>query len=232
MPTKIRLQRHGRKARPIFMIVVADSRAKRDGKFIEKLGQYNPNTNPASIELNFDSAVDWLLKGAQPTNTARDILSQQGVLMKKHLLAGVAKGAFNEEEADKRFDAWLDQKAKKNIAAQENILKLKKESEESKLKAEKAINEARALELAKANSELIEEVPETEETATEETETIEEAPAAEEAATSEEAPATEEAVTSEEAPATAATSEEVPATEEAVTSEEAPAAEEDKKEEE
>ena len=220
MPTKIRLQRHGRKARPIFMIVVADSRAKRDGKFIEKLGQYNPNTNPASIELNFDSAVDWLLKGAQPTNTARDILSQQGVLMKKHLLAGVAKGAFNEEEADKRFDAWLDQKAKKNIAAQENILKLKKESEESKLKAEKAINEARALELAKANSELIEEAPETEETATEETETIEEAPAAEEAATS------------EEAPATAATSEEVPATEEAVTSEEAPAAEEDKKEEE
>ncbi|MGC6496044.1 MAG: 30S ribosomal protein S16 [Flavobacteriales bacterium] len=201
MPTKIRLQRHGRKARPIFMIVVADSRAKRDGKFIEKLGQYNPNTNPASIELNFDSAVDWLLKGAQPTNTARDILSQQGVLMKKHLLAGVAKGAFNEEEADKRFDAWLDQKAKKNIAAQENILKLKKESEESKLKAEKAINEARALELAKANSELIEEAPEAEETATEEAETIEEAPAAEEAATSEEAPATEEAVTSEEAPA-------------------------------
>ena len=220
MPTKIRLQRHGRKARPIFMIVVADSRAKRDGKFIEKLGQYNPNTNPASIELNFDSAVDWLLKGAQPTNTARDILSQQGVLMKKHLLAGVAKGAFNEEEADKRFDAWLDQKAKKNIAAQENILKLKKESEESKLKAEKAINEARALELAKANSELIEEAPEAEETATEEAETIEEAPAAEEAATS------------EEAPATAATSEEAPATEEAVTSEEAPAAEEDKKEEE
>ena len=201
MPTKIRLQRHGRKARPIFMIVVADSRAKRDGKFIEKLGQYNPNTNPASIELNFDSAVDWLLKGAQPTNTARDILSQQGVLMKKHLLAGVAKGAFNEEEADKRFDAWLDQKAKKNIAAQENILKLKKESEESKLKAEKAINEARALELAKANSELIEEAPETEETATEEAATTEEAPAAEEAATSEEAPATEEAATSEEAPA-------------------------------
>ena len=229
MPTKIRLQRHGRKARPIFMIVVADSRAKRDGKFIEKLGQYNPNTNPATVELNFDSAVDWLLKGAQPTNTARNILSQQGVLMKKHLLAGVAKGAFNEEEADKRFDAWLDQKAKKNIAVQENILKLKKESEESKLKAEKAINEARALELAKANSELIEETP-----ATDETVTSEEAPATEEATTSEEAPAAEESATTEGAPAAeeTETTEEAPATEETATTEEAPAAEEDKKEEE
>ena len=95
MATKIRLQRHGRKAKPIYKIVVADERAKRDGKFIEKLGLYNPNTNPATIELNFDRAVDWMMKGAQPTNTARAILSYKGVMMKKHLLGGIAKGAFS-----------------------------------------------------------------------------------------------------------------------------------------
>ena len=95
MPTKIRLQRHGRKAKPIFKIVVADSRAKRDGKFIENLGQYNPNTNPATVDLNFDRALDWVMKGAQPTNTALVLLKYKGVMMKKHLLGGVAKGAFN-----------------------------------------------------------------------------------------------------------------------------------------
>ena len=113
MPTKIRLQRHGRKAKPIFKIVVADSRAKRDGKFIENLGQYNPNTNPATIELNFDSALNWVMKGAQPTNTALALLKYKGVMMKKHLLGGVAKGAFSEEEADKRFEAWLAEKEDK-----------------------------------------------------------------------------------------------------------------------
>jgi len=175
MPTKIRLQRHGRKARPIFAIVVADSRAKRDGKFITKLGQYNPNTNPATIELNFDSAVDWMLKGAQPTNTVRAILSHQGVLMKKHLLAGVAKGAFNEEEAEAKFEAWLDQKNSKNQAKEETIAKAIKDKAAAALKVEKEVNEARALEIAKSNAPAA----------------AEEAPAVEEAPVAEEAPAAE-----------------------------------------
>lgn len=106
MATRIRLQRHGRKGKPFFHIVVADSRAKRDGRFIEKLGTYNPITNPATIELNVDAAVKWLMTGAQPTDTARALLSYKGAYMKKHLLGGVAKGAFNEEEAEKRFAAW------------------------------------------------------------------------------------------------------------------------------
>ena len=101
MATRIRLARHGRKKYAFYHIVVADTKAPRDGRFIEKLGTYNPNTNPATIDLNFDSAVDWLLKGAQPSDTARAILSYKGVLMKKHLAAGVAKGAFNEEELKK-----------------------------------------------------------------------------------------------------------------------------------
>ena len=110
MATKIRLQRHGRKGRPIFHIVVADSRAKRDGKYIERLGQYNPNTNPATIDLNFDSTLSWVMKGAQPTDTANALLKYKGVMMKKHLLEGVKKGAFDEAEADKRFDAWMEEK--------------------------------------------------------------------------------------------------------------------------
>ena len=103
MATRIRLQRFGRKSRPIFHIVVADSRSKRDGRKIEKLGVYNPNTNPATIDLNFDSALTWVMKGAQPSDTARAILSYKGVMMKKHLMTGVAKGAFSEEEAENRF---------------------------------------------------------------------------------------------------------------------------------
>ena len=113
MPVKIRLARHGKKGYAFYHIVVADSRSPRDGKFIEKLGTYNPNTNPATIELNFDSAVNWLQKGAQPTDTARAILSYKGVMYKKHLLGGVAKGAFSEEEAQKRFDKWMNEKAGK-----------------------------------------------------------------------------------------------------------------------
>ena len=188
MPTKIRLQRHGRKARPIFAIVVADSRSKRDGKFIEKLGQYNPNNNPATIELNFDSAVDWMLKGAQPTNTARAILSHEGVLMKKHLLAGAAKGAFSEEEAEAKFEAWLEQKNTKKQAQSESIAKALKEKNAAALKAEKEVNEARALEIAKINSELVA----AEETAAEETPTAEETPVAEETPAAKETPAAEE----------------------------------------
>ena len=221
MATKIRLQRHGRKARPIFKIVVADERAKRDGKFIEKLGVYNPNTNPATIDLNFDSAVEWMMKGAQPTDTARAILSYKGVMMKKHLLGGVAKGAFSEEEAEKRFEAWLADKEGKIQAKRDGLFKAAQDKAAAQLAAEKEANEKRAQELAAANSELAEEVA-TEE-ATEETveaEASEEAPVE---ATTEEAVAVEEAPAETEEPKAEAT-EEAPAAEE-TPAEEAPAEE-------
>ena len=118
MATKIRLQRHGKKGKPFYHLVIADSRAKRDGRFIEKIGTYNPNTKPASIDINFDSALNWLQKGAIPTDTARAILSYKGVLLKKHLLEGVKKGALTEEQALEKFEIWLKEKeeqiAKKN----------------------------------------------------------------------------------------------------------------------
>ncbi|MBR1957503.1 MAG: 30S ribosomal protein S16, partial [Tidjanibacter sp.] len=116
MSVKIRLARHGKKGYAFYHIVAADSRAPRDGKFIEKLGTYNPNTNPATIELNADRALDWLQKGAQPTDTCRAILSYKGVLYKKHLLGGVAKGAFDEATAEAKFNKWMDEKNAK-IAA-------------------------------------------------------------------------------------------------------------------
>ena len=128
MPVKIRLARHGRKARPIYHIVVADSRAPRDGKYIEKLGLYNPNTNPATIDLEFERALDWLQKGAQPTDTCRSLLSKKGVLMKKHLLDGVRKGAFSLEEAEKRFEAWMKEKEAK---LQNVVDKIKSEAKRS-----------------------------------------------------------------------------------------------------
>ena len=188
MATKIRLQRHGRKARPIFKIVVADERAKRDCKFIEKLGVYNPNTNPATIDLNFDKAVEWMMKGAQPTDTARAILSYKGVMMKKHLLGGVAKGAFSEDEAEKRFEAWLADKEGKIQDKKDGISKATQDKAAAQLAAEKESNEKRAKELAAANSELAEEVATEETPATEEeiTEAPEETPVEEADATEEE----------------------------------------------
>lgn len=144
MPVKIRLARHGKRGYAFYHIVVADSRSPRDGKFIEKLGTYNPNTNPATVELCFDKAIEWLQKGAQPTDTARAILSYKGVMYKKHLLGGVAKGAFSEEEAEKRFEKWMNEKAGK-ISAKENKLEADKQAaakkrlaEETKIKEEKA----------------------------------------------------------------------------------------------
>lgn len=163
MATKIRLQRHGRKGRPIFTIVVADSRVKRDGKFIERLGQYNPNTNPATIELNFDSALDWVMKGAQPTDTARAILRYKGVMMKKHLLEGVKKGAFDEAEAEKRFESWLGEKANKIDAKKDGLSKAQEEAKAKALEAERVVNEARKAAEAEAAAEAS-----TEEAATEE----------------------------------------------------------------
>ncbi|MDX9704371.1 MAG: 30S ribosomal protein S16 [Weeksellaceae bacterium] len=181
MATRIRLQRHGRKGKPFFHIVIADSRAKRDGRFIEKIGTYNPITNPAIIDLDLDRAVHWLMTGAEPSNTVRNILSYKGALMKKHLLGGVAKGAFSEEEAENRFNAWLDERANAVQSKKEGLAKAKEDAKASALEAEKKKAEARvAVEEAPVEEEV--EVT-TEEVATEEP-TEGEAPA-EEAATEE-----------------------------------------------
>ena len=143
MSVKIRLQRHGSKGKPFFHIVVADSRARRDGRFIEKLGIYNPITNPATIELNVDSAVQWLNNGAQPTDTARAILSYKGALYKKHLQGGVAKGAFDEAEAEKRFAAWVDAKDAKVQGKVEGLSTAKSDAKKAALDAEAKVNQAR-----------------------------------------------------------------------------------------
>ena len=148
MAVKIRLARHGKKAYAFYHIVVADSRAPRDGKFIEKLGTYNPNTNPATIDLNFEQALGWLMKGAQPTDTARAILSYKGVLYKKHLLGGVAKGAFSESDAEAKFNRWLGEKESK-VAAKVNKLAAEKSADKkARLTAEAAVKEARAAAIA------------------------------------------------------------------------------------
>ncbi|MDY3318104.1 30S ribosomal protein S16 [Riemerella anatipestifer] len=174
MSVKIRLQRHGKKGKPFYHIVVADSRAKRDGRFIQKLGTYNPITNPATIDLDVNAAVDWLNKGAQPTDTARAILSYKGALYKKHLLGGVAKGAFDEAEAEKRFNAWLEEKEAKVQGKKENLAKSKEEAKKAALEAEQKVSEARlnARKEAEATAEPAEEVAEesTEAPATEENE--------------------------------------------------------------
>ena len=148
MATKIRLQRHGRKGYAYYHIVIADSRAPRDGKFVEKLGSYNPNTNPATVELNFERALYWLQSGAQPTDTTRNILSREGVYMKKHLLGGVAKGAFTEADAEKKFDAWKNDKQKGLAALKAKEDEAKKAEAKARLEAEKKINENKAKALA------------------------------------------------------------------------------------
>lgn len=164
MPVKIRLARRGRKKYAMYDVVVADSRAPRDGRFIEKIGTYNPNTDPATIDLNEDKAFDWVMKGAQPTDTVRAMLSYRGIMLKKHLQIGVIKGAMTQEEADKKFDAWL---ANKETKIQGKIDKLSKEKEaklKAQLEAEAKVNQARrdALQAKKkeAEAELQEEVAE------------------------------------------------------------------------
>lgn len=152
MSVKIRLQRHGKKGKPFFHIVVADSRARRDGRFIEKLGTYNPITNPATIDLNVDSAVKWLNNGAQPTDTARAILSYKGALYKKHLQGGVAKGAFDEAEAEKRFNAWLEAKETKVQGKVEGLSQAKADAKKAALEAEAKVNEARVAAAAQAEA--------------------------------------------------------------------------------
>ena len=148
MATKIRLQRRGRKGYALYSIVVADSRSPRDGRFIEKLGTYNPNTNPSTVNLTFDRALYWVETGAQATDTARSILSHEGVYLMKHLRTGVKKGAFDEAEAQKKFDAWKEAKVKGDENIRTKEAKAKKDAYESGLKAEKAVNEAIAKKVA------------------------------------------------------------------------------------
>ncbi|MEP3207932.1 MAG: 30S ribosomal protein S16 [Maribacter sp.] len=204
MPVKIRLQRHGKKGKPFYWIVAADARAKRDGKFLEKLGIYNPNTNPATIEVNVDNSVQWLQNGAQPTDTARAILSYKGVLLKHHLLGGLRKGALTEEQVEEKFNAWIEEKEKAVAAKIGGLDKAKAEARAAALKAEKEVNEKRAIAAAEA------ELPETPEVA--EGETAEAEGEVAEAATEEVAQAaTEEAPAAEESAEEAKDEEAAPA---------------------
>ena len=209
MPVRIRLQRHGKKGKPFYWVVAADNRSPRDGRYLEKLGIYNPNTNPATVEINIDNCVKWLENGAQPSDTARTLLSYRGVMLKHHLNGGVRKGAFSAEEAEKKFEAWLQEKEAKIQAKVDGLSNAEAEAKAAALAAEKAVNEKRMADAAAA---------EAEEAATDEApaeEVIaEEAPAEEvavEEAPAEEAPAEE--VTAEEAPSGEAPAEEVMAEE-------------------
>jgi small subunit ribosomal protein S16 len=205
MATKIRLQRHGKKGKPFYYIVVADARAPRDGRFIERLGSYNPNTNPATIDINFDKAFSWINDGAQPTDTCRAILSHNGLLYKKHLQGGVKKGALTQEQADAKFAEWTNQKAGLIDTKKADLSSAKDAARKAALAAESIKKEEKAA-IVLAKNTPVEEVEETEEEVaiaeTEETPVaeaeVEETPVAEAAA--EEAPAAEEAAT-EEAPA-------------------------------
>lgn len=149
MSVKIRLARKGRKKQAYYHVVVADSRSPRDGRFIEKIGIYNPITDPATIDINFEKALGWLQNGAQPSDTCRAILKYKGVMMKKHLLEGVKKGAFDEAEADRRFNEWLKGKDEKIEMKKSGLEKLGEDARKRRLEAEKAIKEARAAEYAK-----------------------------------------------------------------------------------
>lgn len=245
MATKIRLQRFGKKGKPFYHLVVADSRAPRDGKFIERIGSYNPNTNPATIDLNFDKALSWVNKGAQPTDTCRAILSYKGVLYKKHLEGGVRKGALTQEQADAKFAAWLTSKDAQITGKKDSLTQTKEQVKKAALAAEAKRKEdkAAAIEAKYAAPAEVEEVAVEEAPVAEETENTEETAevavaeteevAVEEPAT-EEAPAVEEVTeTIEEAPvvevAEEPAAEEAPVAEELV--EEAPAAEETPSEE-
>ena len=177
MATKIRLQRGGRKNYAFYSIVIADVNAPRDGKFTEKIGTYNPNTNPATVDLNFDRALYWVETGAQPTDTVRNILSKEGVYLMKHLRGGVKKGAFDEAAAQTKFDAWKTAKAQSNDAIREADVKAKKDAAAANLEAEKKVNEAIAKKVAdkkaaaaaaKAEAEAAEAAEETAAEATEE----------------------------------------------------------------
>ncbi len=222
MATRIRLQRHGKKSKAFYHIVAADSRSKRDGKFIEKLGIYNPNTNPATIDINFDRTLSWVQVGAEMSDTARAILSYKGVLYKNHLIKGIAKGALTAEQVEEKFAVWLAEKDNKITGKKDGLAKNDASDKAARLKAETEANEARAKAVEAKNNpvEVVEEAPVAEEASEE---VVEETPEVEAVA--------EEVV--EEAPVVEAVAEEVveeapvaeaPA-EEAASEEEAPAAE-------
>jgi small subunit ribosomal protein S16 len=176
MATKIRLQRHGKKGKPFYYIIVADARAPRDGRFIERLGSYNPNTNPATIDINFDKTLDWVNDGAQPTDTCRAILSYKGVLYKKHLQGGLKKGALTEEQVESKFQEWLDGKEGKITGKKESLTSAKDEARKAALAAEAIKNSEKAAAVAAKNAPVAEEAPAEEEV-------TEEAPAADETST-------------------------------------------------
>jgi small subunit ribosomal protein S16 len=200
MPVKIRLQRHGKKGKPFYWVVAADARAKRDGRYLEKLGTYNPNSNPATVDIHIDHAVSWLEKGAQPTDTARTLLSYKGVMLKHHLNGGVRKGALTQEEADKKLAAWLEEKDAKIQAKKDGLTQADADTKAKRLADEKAVSDKRladaaALEAEAEAAEAAATAAAAEEAAAETTdEVVEEAPATEEEApvTEEEAPATKE----------------------------------------
>jgi small subunit ribosomal protein S16 len=223
MAVKIRLARRGRKKLAMFDVVVSDARAPRDGKFVEKLGTYNPNTNPATIVLNEKQSIQWVMNGAQPTDTVRAILSLKGILYAKHLQVGVIKGALTQEQADAKFEAWKVEKAKQIEANSTKIAQSKAKNKASRLEAETKVSNARAETIAAKNKvaddALVASVVEAINATDEDEVAVEEAPAAEVAV--EEAPSAEVAV--EEAPAAEAAVEEAPVAEVAV--EEAPVAE-------
>ena len=244
MSTKIRLQRFGKKGKPFYHLVVADSRAPRDGKFIERIGSYNPNTNPATIDLNFDKALSWVNKGAQPTDTCRAILSYKGVLYKKHLEGGVRKGALTQDQADAKFAAWLTSKDAQITGKKDSLTQTKEQVKKAALVAEAKRKEDKAAaieakyaapaeveEVAVEEAPVAEEIENTEETVAETEEVAVEEPATEEAPAVEEVTETVEETVAEvaeevvEEPA----AEEAPVAEEVV--EEAPAAEETPSEE-
>ena len=214
MATKIRLQRFGKKGKPFYHVVVADARAPRDGKFIERLGSYNPNTNPATIDINFDKALDWVNKGAQPTDTCRAILSYKGVMYKKHLEGGVKKGALTAEQAEAKFAEWLQSKEGKIEGKKESLTKSKDEVKKAALAAEAKKKEDIAAAIAAKNTpapevveeeEVSEEAPEVEAVSEEVAEApvaevVEEAPVAEEAPAAEEVAETPAPEAAEEAP--------------------------------
>ncbi|WP_069660537.1 30S ribosomal protein S16 [Arcticibacter eurypsychrophilus] len=172
MATKIRLQRHGKKGKPFYYVIVADSRAPRDGRFIERLGSYNPNTNPATIDLNFERSLEWINKGAQPTDTVRTLLSDKGVLFMKHLEGGIAKGALTAEQAQSKFNEWVQSKQEKVLGKKEDFNTNKDAVRKATLLAEAKKKEDRAAAIAIKNTPPAPEVteePVAEDAATEET---------------------------------------------------------------
>ena len=198
MPVKIRLQRHGKKGKPFYWIVAADARSKRDGRYLEKLGTYNPNTNPATVEVKLDNAVNWLEKGAQPTDTARTLLSYRGVMLKHHLNGGIRKGALSQEEADKKFVAWLEEKEAKIQAKKDGLSQSESELKAKRLADEKAVSDKRLADAAAAEAEAAAEEAAADSTEAEEATTeVAEAPAEQTEAPAEEATTEKEAVAEE-----------------------------------